>query len=236
MWSKHSRRNSRAKFVAIDRVTITDQIMLSVPFRESFDDLLSRPFGGRTLGDPEVKNLPPRMLDHKEHEQHPQIDRWHGEEVNGDNLPDVILEEGLPGLQRRPLDGPQDARNGPFDSEFPRLAVNAWRTPQWICLRQGPNQRADLKADRWSPKCCGPLRQVRPVTGGNAPAANAPPCRDERGTRLAASPSRPGTVRSRTSGPVGLIGDAFAWQFAAGERNLKHDRVMSFSEQPNQSK
>jgi hypothetical protein len=28
-----------------------------------------------------------------------QIDRWHGEEVNSDNLPDVILEEGLPGLK-----------------------------------------------------------------------------------------------------------------------------------------
>jgi hypothetical protein len=43
------------------------------------------------------------------------ISAYHnGEEVNGDNLPNVILEEGLPGLQRRPLDGPQDARNGPF--------------------------------------------------------------------------------------------------------------------------
>jgi hypothetical protein len=33
------------------------------------------------------------MFDHQEHEQYPQADRWHGEEVNGDNPPDVILEE-----------------------------------------------------------------------------------------------------------------------------------------------
>lgn len=66
------------------------------------------------FGDPEVKDLSPLMFDHKEHEQYPQADRWHGKEVNGDDLPDVILEEGLPGLRRRPLDGPQDARHGPF--------------------------------------------------------------------------------------------------------------------------
>lgn len=72
------------------------------------------------------------MFDHKEYEQYPQADRWDREEVNGDDLADVILEERLPGLRWRPLDGAQDARHGPFgdlDPELSQLSVNAWRTP-----------------------------------------------------------------------------------------------------------
>jgi hypothetical protein len=45
------------------------------------------------FSDPEVKNSSALMFDHKEDEQHPHLDRWHGEEVNGDDFPDVILEE-----------------------------------------------------------------------------------------------------------------------------------------------
>jgi len=36
--------------VAVDRVTITDQIVLAITFRKGFDNLLSRPLSGRMFG------------------------------------------------------------------------------------------------------------------------------------------------------------------------------------------
>ena len=101
--------NTKAKAAAIDRATIGDQITLRVPLRERFDDLLRRPFGGRMFGDPEVKDLSPLGLDDKKDEQNPQTNRRHGEEINGDDIANVIPEEGLPGLRWWPPDRPQQA-------------------------------------------------------------------------------------------------------------------------------
>jgi hypothetical protein len=134
--------DARPKIATIDWVTISDQITLRVPLRERFDDLLWRPFGGRMFGDPEVKDPPPFVLDDKKDEQDPQTNRWHGEEINRNNVTDVILEECLPALRWRPFDSPQDAWHGPlrdFDPEFLQFAMNARCTPQGICLCQGPN-------------------------------------------------------------------------------------------------
>jgi hypothetical protein len=68
-----------------------------------------------------MKDLFPPMFDYKEYEHHPQADRGHGEEINRDDLPEVILEERFPGLGRRPFDASEKARNRPFvhlDSEL----------------------------------------------------------------------------------------------------------------------
>jgi hypothetical protein len=79
------------KLVAVDRITVANQIMRGIAFCKGFHDLLSRPFGGRMLGDAEVKHSSPLMLDYEEYEQYPQADRRHCEKVNRDNLADVIL-------------------------------------------------------------------------------------------------------------------------------------------------
>jgi hypothetical protein len=61
-------------------------------------------------------------------------------------------------------------------------------------------------------------------TDENAPAASSLLCRDERRTRLAATPSTRRTAQSRTSDPLGLIGAAFAsvckLQFVAKEQGF----------------
>jgi hypothetical protein len=81
IWSRHSRRiepisrsanafcqglcgddlfdpqrlNSATKLVAIDSVTVADQIWFGVPFGEGFDQLLRGPFGARMFRDSEMK-------------------------------------------------------------------------------------------------------------------------------------------------------------------------------------
>ena len=98
-----------AKCVAVVVHKIALQLTLRVPLRERFDDLLRRPFGGRMFGDPEVKDLSPLVLDNKKDEQNSQTNRRHGEEINGDDIANVIPEEGLPGLRWWPPDRPQQA-------------------------------------------------------------------------------------------------------------------------------
>jgi len=64
--------------------------------------------------------------------------------------PDMILEEGFPGLRGWPLDGLQDARHRPFgdlDSELLQFAMNAVRTPQGIGFRQSANQCANVRTE-----------------------------------------------------------------------------------------
>ena len=102
------------ELVAIDSVTVADQVCFGVPFGEGFDHLLCGPFGTRVFRDPEMKHLPPLMLQHDKNEQNPQADSRHGEEVDSDDFPEVVLQESLPSLGRRSFDGPQNTRNSPF--------------------------------------------------------------------------------------------------------------------------
>ncbi len=72
------RLNSASKLVAIDNVTVADQIWLSLPFNEGFDHLLRDPFGARMFRDSEMKYLPPLMLQHEKHKQNLQTEGRHG--------------------------------------------------------------------------------------------------------------------------------------------------------------
>ena len=76
------RVNATAKLVAVDGVTVANQIMLGITFCEGFYDLLRRPFGGRMFGDTEVKDSAALVFDHEENKQYLQADRRHGEEID----------------------------------------------------------------------------------------------------------------------------------------------------------
>src|SRR5208283_145174 len=90
----HAQRlEATTKLVAVDRVTITDQVMLGVTIRKGFHNLLSSPFRGRMFRDAEMKNSSPLMLDHQEHEQHSQADCRHGKKIGRHDLLQVILQE-----------------------------------------------------------------------------------------------------------------------------------------------
>ena len=84
--------------MAVDTVSISEQILGRILVSEGLDDLLRRP--GRTgmLRHSEMQHLATTMFQHQEYEQYLHRDRRHGEEVDGDHLTQVIVQEGLPGL------------------------------------------------------------------------------------------------------------------------------------------
>jgi hypothetical protein len=48
----------------------------------------------------EVQNAPPFMGQRQEYVQHLKANCWHSEEIDGDQLPDVVLQKGAPRLGR----------------------------------------------------------------------------------------------------------------------------------------
>ena len=53
------------------------------------------------LGDVEVEDAPAVVGEHDEDEQHAQARGGNREEIDGDEVPDVIGQEGAPRLRRR---------------------------------------------------------------------------------------------------------------------------------------
>ena len=63
---------------------------------ERLDVLSSGPFGRGMLGDAEVNDAPPIMGEHEEHEHNAECNGGHGEEVDGDEIFQMIIEERSP--------------------------------------------------------------------------------------------------------------------------------------------
>jgi hypothetical protein len=83
--------DSTPKLAVVAAVTVANQIAWSILFAESLNHLLTLPFGSGMLRDSKVKHPSMAMFQNKEHEQHPQSDRWHGEEIGRNDLPDMVL-------------------------------------------------------------------------------------------------------------------------------------------------
>ena len=77
--------------MAIGRIAVADQVPLGAAFGEGLHHLLRGPFGARMFRDSKMKYLPPLMFQHEKHKQNPQADSRYSEEVDGDDLPNVVL-------------------------------------------------------------------------------------------------------------------------------------------------
>ena len=131
---------------------------------------------------------------------------WNCEEINGDDLAHVILQEGLPGLRRWPLHGLQEARYGSFgnlDAELLQFAMNPGRSPQGIGLRQGWDQSANLRVDRGSAYGSDPVGKLRPVAAETfaLPAHQRVWMNDEQGTPPVL-PYRDKVIQNQRSRPI----------------------------------
>ena len=62
-----------------------------------FDTLVTGPLNGRVLRDVEVENTPTVMCEDHQNEQHLVSHGWHHEEINGHQVPDLIIQKCLPG-------------------------------------------------------------------------------------------------------------------------------------------
>src|ERR1700674_634141 len=77
----------------INRVPVPQQVLRGAIPREGVDDLLSRPVRGGILGDVEMDDPSLVMCQHEQHEEDLETHSGYGEEIDGYELADVILEE-----------------------------------------------------------------------------------------------------------------------------------------------
>ncbi len=87
-----------SKAVAIDGIAIAKEVPGSGVLRERLEDLLGCPGRGRCACHVEVDDLAPMVKQHDEHEEDTERRAGHNEEVDGNQVGNVIGEEGPPRL------------------------------------------------------------------------------------------------------------------------------------------
>ena len=136
-----------SEFIAEDSIAVAQQVARQLVKGKGFPQLLSRPLCGRVGGHIEVKNTAPVMGQYQKHVKDMEPDGGHGEEVDGDQLLGVILQECAPGLRRR-LAAVHHvfayAALTDVDAEFEQFAVDARCTPIGILSAHLADQISDL--------------------------------------------------------------------------------------------
>jgi hypothetical protein len=87
------------ELLAVDLVTITQEIGRCGLVREGFHELLGGPGGSGMLGDVEVDHPPAVVGEDDKDEEDTEASGGHGKEVDGGQVPDVVGEERPPGLR-----------------------------------------------------------------------------------------------------------------------------------------
>ena len=96
----------------------------------------------------EVQNATPVMGQHQEHVKDLETDRGHREEIDGDKLLGVILQECASGLRRRFAAAHHvfaDAALTDVDAEFEQFAMDTGCTPTGILPAHLADQISDLE-------------------------------------------------------------------------------------------
>ena len=94
------RADALLEHLPVDGVPVTEQIARGPAKGERFDDLLGGPRRCGMSRHVEVDDPPTLVTEHDEAEQHAEADRRHGEEVDGGDVADMVLEKGPPSLRR----------------------------------------------------------------------------------------------------------------------------------------
>src|SRR5215831_6353082 len=73
----------------------------------------------------------------------------HGKEVDGNEIANVVVEKGLPGLTRRSTLSGQESRHGSFgdlETELQQFSMDAGRAPKRVSCGHLPDQGSNLRA------------------------------------------------------------------------------------------
>jgi hypothetical protein len=119
------------ELLAVDLVTITQEIGRCVLVREGVHELLSRPGGSGMRGHVEVNDPPAMVSEDDKDEEDAEASGLHGEEIDRDQVADMVREERPPGLRGLgPTLGHEagDGALGDVDAELEELAVDGRRT------------------------------------------------------------------------------------------------------------
>jgi len=142
--------HSVPKLLAVDLVTVAQEIGRRGVVRESVHDLLGGPVGGGVLGHVEVDDAPAMVGEHDEDEEDAEPSGGHGEEIDRNQVPDVIGQKRPPGLRGRaaPLrEQPRDGAFGHMDAELQELTMDSRGAPERVRGGQACNEGLDLGGD-----------------------------------------------------------------------------------------
>jgi hypothetical protein len=87
------------------------------------------------------------MQQHHEHVEHAESRRRHNEEVDGDEVGEVVLNEGSLGLRGRLPTTGHETGNGALRDAKPKLeqlAMDAGCAPEWVGQRHGADEAGNL--------------------------------------------------------------------------------------------
>src|SRR5256712_3824320 len=139
-----------SKLLAVDLVTVAQEIEGRGVVREGVHDLLGGPVGGGVLGHVEVDDAPAVVSEHDENKEDAQAHGWHRKEIEGDEIADMVGEERPPSLGGRdaPLrEQPRDGAFGHIDAELEELTMDSWSAPERVCGGEAGDQSLDLGVD-----------------------------------------------------------------------------------------
>ena len=152
---------------AEDSIAVAQQVARQLVEGKGIPQLLPRPLRGRVRGHVAVENAPSVMGQNQKHIENLETEGGHAEEVDRDQLREVIVQEGAPGLRRRLATAHHvfaDAGLADVDAQLEQLPVNPRCTPPRILPAHPADQASDLVGNR------GPSGLAAPHLPGPEPA------------------------------------------------------------------
>ena len=142
----------------IDAIAVPQQIARRGFPWKGVDDLLRRPLSKRVVGDVEVNDTAAIVTKDDEDEQDPERGSRQGEEIDGDQVLDMVVEKAPLRLRRwfsrRHVLGHGGLGNG--YAQLRDFAVYPWRSPQRIGSGNIPDQLAHFRSDARSTRPAPP--------------------------------------------------------------------------------
>src|ERR1700730_17775001 len=148
-----------AEILPEDSVTIAQQVAREYVKRKRFPQLLSRPLCRWVGGHIEVENAPAVMSQHQKHVKHLEANGRHGQEIDGEQLREVIVQEGAPGLRRRLAAADHVFAHAGLrecDADLEQFPMDAGRPPSGVFAAHPADQVADFPGKRGSSRLAPP--------------------------------------------------------------------------------
>src|SRR5262249_53286187 len=128
-------------------VIVSNEILWRLVPWERLSDLARQPLRRRIAGHRKPQQLPPFVAENKKCKEQLKRNRRHHEQIDRRNALGMIVDEGLPGLQRTTLAGHHGDRNrrlGDADTELEQLAMHLGGAPQRVLKAHPSDQIAHL--------------------------------------------------------------------------------------------
>ena len=148
-----------SEVIAEDRIAVAQQVARELGKGKGLPQLLSRPLRGRVGGNVEVQNAAAVMGQNQENVKNLEADRGHREEINGDQLLRMILEESAPSLRGWFVSANHvfaDAAFSDVDAEFEQFAMDARCSPKGILPAHLADEISDLARNDRSSRLAAP--------------------------------------------------------------------------------